>query len=45
MDKGRAIATGTKEELKNMIRRREPEFAENSAELTLNDVLFCIFVY
>ena len=37
MDKGRAIVSGTSEELKSMIRRREPG-AGQTEELTLNDV-------
>jgi len=39
MDKGRAVVSGTSEELKSMIRRREPEAAgAHPGELTLNDV-------
>lgn len=39
MDKGRAIVSGTSEELKSMIRRKEPGIAGgHSGELTLNDV-------
>lgn len=37
MDKGRAIASGTKEELKNMIRKKDAQGNEIT-ELTLNDV-------
>lgn len=40
MDKGRAIASGTKEELKGMIRRKEAasEGEADLSEITLNDV-------